>query len=130
MYLYFSNAFETTGLDWKRDRLQGADVPAFTIDPAQQPTECVSQPSRVFEVNYFNPSFRFPQNLRVALGGDVRLPWNMVGTVDLLYILGVNQFDITDVNLAPPTTTSAGEGGRAPLRLDRSRSPAAPRPTG
>ena len=36
----------------------------------------------------------------------------MVGTVDLLYIRGVDQFDITDVNLQPPTATAAGEGGR------------------
>ena len=35
----------------------------------------------------------------------------MVGTVDLLYIRGVNQFDITDVNLLPPGA-AAGEGGR------------------
>jgi hypothetical protein len=112
MYLYFSNIFETTGLDWQRVACEGADVPAFTIDPAQQPTECVSRPSFVFEVNYFNPSFRFPQNLRVSLGSDFRLPWNMVGTADLLYIRGVNQFDITEINLAPPAARSVGEGGR------------------
>ena len=35
----------------------------------------------------------------------------MTGTVDLLFIRGVDQFDITDVNLLPPTA-SAGEGGR------------------
>jgi hypothetical protein len=35
-----------------------------------------------------------------------------VGTVDLLYIRGVDQLDIVDVNLEPPTTVSAGEGGR------------------
>ena len=66
----------------------------------------------MFEVNYFDPSFRFPRNLRLSLGSDMRLPWGMVGTVDLLYIRGVNQFDITDVNLQPPTARPAGEGGR------------------
>ena len=66
----------------------------------------------MLEVNYFGRSFRYPRNLRLSLGTDVALPWKMVGTVDLLYIRGVNQFDITDVNLSPPTTTSAGEGGR------------------
>jgi len=110
MYLYFSNTYETTGLDWLRATCGGADVPAFTVDPARQPTDC-GHPVP-FEVNYFDPSFRFPRNLRLSLGSDLHLPWAMIGTVDLLYIHGIDQFDITDVNLKPPTTTSAGEGGR------------------
>jgi hypothetical protein len=112
MYLYFSNVFETTGLDWLRAACNGDDVPAFTIDPAHQPTGCVSSSPFVFEVNTFDPSFRFPRNLRLSLGVDLRLPWGMIGTTDLLYIRGVDQFDIMDANLAPPIGTSAGEGGR------------------
>jgi hypothetical protein len=111
IYLYFSNIYETTGLDWLRIHCRGTDVPAFTADPALQPTSCNSTSPTVFEVNYFNPAFRFPRNLRVSLGADVRLFWSIVGTVDFLYIRGVNQFDITDVNLVP-TGVAAGEGGR------------------
>ena len=88
------------------------DVPAFTIDPALQPTSCLSSPPSGIEVNYFNPSFRFPRNLRLSLGTDVALPGGVVGTVDLLYIRALDQLDITDVNLLPPSTTSAGEDGR------------------
>jgi hypothetical protein len=111
MFLYFSNVFETTGMSWLRAACSPAQVPAFTVDPAAQPTSCLSAPPIVYEVNYFDPSFRFPRNLRLSLGSDARLPWGLLGTVDLLYIRGVNQFDITDVNLQPPTT-EAGEGGR------------------
>jgi Carboxypeptidase regulatory-like domain len=111
MYLYFSNVFETTGLDWRTVECRGSELPAFTVDPASQPTTCAATGSFVAEVNYFDPSFRFPRNLRLSLGTDVRLPWSMVGTVDLLYIRGVDQFDITDVNLQSPTR-AAGEGGR------------------
>jgi hypothetical protein len=112
MFLYFSNVFEATGLDWRRVACPPGDAPAFTIDPAHQPTSCLQRPPRVFEVAYFDPSFRFPRNLRLSLGGDVRLPWGMVGTADLLYIHSVNQFDITEANLKPPSARSAGEGGR------------------
>lgn len=112
MFLYFSNVFETTGLDWLRAACGPDEVPPFTIDPARQPTSCVNSSPFVFEVNYFDPSFRFPRNLRLSLGSDLLLPWGMVGTVDLLYIRGVSQFDMTDVNLQPPTTIAAGEGGR------------------
>ena len=111
IYLYFSNIFETTGLDWLRVHCTGTDVPAFTIDPGSQPTSCVSSPPVVFEVNSFNPTFRFPRNLRLSLGTDLPLPWSMVGTVDLLYIRGVNQFDLVDVNLLlrpPPKRERAG----------------------
>lgn len=105
---------------WPRNELntstlicEGDDVPAVTLDPANQPTTCGSGPSPlVSEVNYFNPAFKFPTNFRVALGTDLRLPWGLVGTVDLLYILGVNQFYVNEVNLQTPTAVAAGEGGR------------------
>jgi len=108
MFLYFSNVFETTGLTWLRAHCFGDDVPAFTSDPAQQPTSCLQSPPLPYEVNYFDPSFRFPRNLRLSLGADVRLPLGMVGTADLLYIRGVDQFYITDANLRPPSGTAAG----------------------
>jgi hypothetical protein len=63
-------------------------------------------------VSVFDRSFRFPQNLRLALGADVRLPWSLVATADLLYVHGVNQLDFVDLNLAPPTAPASGEGGR------------------
>ena len=66
----------------------------------------------VNEPNYFNPAFRFPTNFRVALGTDLHLPWGLVGTVDLLYIYGVDQYYVNDANLQPPITVAAGEGGR------------------
>ena len=108
IYLYFSNAFEST----LRVMCGDADVPAFTADPARQPRSCVSTPALVDELSYFNPSFKFPRNLRLSLGGDVALPYGTVGTVDLLYIRGVDQLDVVDANLMPPTAVSGGEGGR------------------
>ena len=47
----------------------------------------------------------------MSFGADVQFH-GMQGTVDLLYIRGVDQLDLVDVNLAPPTRVSAGEGGR------------------
>ncbi len=109
IYLYFSHAFESTLR--LVCRAEG-DVPGFTIDPALQPRSCVSTEAKVDELTYFNPSFKFPRNLRIAVGSDVALPWGMVGTVDLLYIRGVDQLDVIDANLMPPTAVSTGEGGR------------------
>ena len=113
IYLYYSNIFETNGSNLLRIDCRGAeDVPAFTMEPALQPTACLASPPTVLEVNSFNPAFRFPRNLRLSLGTDVALPGGVIGTVDLLYIRGVDQLDVIDLNLEPPTATAAGEGGR------------------
>jgi hypothetical protein len=113
IYLYFSNIFETNGVNlFHIDCRDSLDVPPFTIDPASQPTRCLSSKPEGIEVNYFNPTFRFPRNLRLSLGIDVALPGGVVGTMDLLYIHALDQLAITDVNLAPPSATSAGEDNR------------------
>jgi outer membrane receptor protein involved in Fe transport len=113
IYLYFSNIFETNGSNLLRiDCIGAEDVPAFTVEPALQPTTCLASPPMILEVNFFDQAFRFPRNLRLSLGTDVALPGGVMGTVDLLYIRGVNQLDVIDVNLEPPTATAAGEGGR------------------
>jgi hypothetical protein len=112
IYLYFSNVYESTGLE-TTELVCADDVPAFTsLDLDDQPTTCASSATGVPHVSVFDPAFRIPQNLRIALGADARLPWSLVGTVDLLYIRAVNQFDITDLNLAPPFASASGEGGR------------------
>jgi hypothetical protein len=111
IYLYFSNIFESNGVNLFRVDCSGdGDVPAFTIDPALQPTGCLSSAPNGIEINYFDPSFRFPRNLRLSLGADVSLPGGVVGTVDLLYIRALDQLSITDVNLMPPTTSAAEDG--------------------
>jgi outer membrane receptor protein involved in Fe transport len=88
-------------------------VPPFTIDPAHQPTTCASGIiRRIPLVNVFDPRFRFPRNLKVALGVDHRLPWGMVGTIDFLYTRAINQYDLVDLNLQPPGFAATGEAGR------------------
>ena len=111
-YHWLSTVYAFNGLRAPMLFCEGPDVPAFTLDPDSQPDTCGSgSVTPTFEVNYFNPSFRFPRNFRVALGADLRLPGGMVGTLDFLYVRGVNQYYAHDVNLRP-TGIAAGEGGR------------------
>ena len=110
-YHWFNSVYQGTGLEDLELECFGADVPAFTADPTNQPTSCSSAEGPKAFVAYFNPNFRFPRNLRVSLGADVRLPGGTIGTVDLIYIRGVSDFYVTDVNLIP-TGVAAGEGGR------------------
>ena len=110
-YVWLSNAFVNTGLEQVTLTCTGATVPAFTVDPANQPTTCagggaatVPRPSP----NYFVKDFKFPQTFRVSLGVDHRLPGGLVGTVDLLYSKNVNQLYIQDANLRGTGVNSEG----------------------
>jgi hypothetical protein len=104
--------YRGTGLE--RFFLSCADesVPVFTLDPAQQPEVCGDGAIGLPVVQTFDPSFRFPRNVRLALGGDTRLPWGLVGTADLLFVHGVDQLALKDINLRPAASLGTGEGGR------------------
>jgi outer membrane receptor protein involved in Fe transport len=101
-YVWLSNAFVNTGLEQVQLTCTGTDVPAFTVDPAAQPSACASgagASAAVPSPNYFVEDFKFPQTFRIALGADHRLPGGFVATVDLLYSKNVNQLYVRDANL-------------------------------
>jgi hypothetical protein len=104
--------FGFTGLDASNLYCAGADVPAFTLDPANQPDTCGSGPAQATpEVAYFDASYRFPRSLRLSLGTDLRLPRGVIGTLDFLYVRSVDQLYLEDVNLIQ-TGVATGEGNR------------------
>jgi carboxypeptidase family protein len=111
-YVWFRNVYGTTGIRALRLECGDDAVPAFTLDPGNQPTECAEPSPQPFPLAYFDPDFRYPRSLKVALGADQLLPGGIVGTLDFLYTLGVNIVQMVDVNLAGPIGASAGEGGR------------------
>jgi Carboxypeptidase regulatory-like domain/TonB dependent receptor len=109
-YQWFRNVYARNGvqlIDCAED-----EVPAFTLDPANPPAGCDGTSPPLPRLNYFDPEFRFPRSLKLAVGADLLLPGGVVGTVDLLYTHGVNTFDVADVNLAEPSAVATGEGGR------------------
>ena len=112
-YKWFVAVDAHSGLESIDLLCSGDSVPSFTIDPAHQPSTCAGRaiPSTPL-VNVFDAAFRFPRNLKVALGADHRLPWGVIGTVDLLYTRAINQYDLVDLNLQTPTVVAGGEGNR------------------
>ena len=121
-YVWVSNAFGNTGLEQATLICDNGaagyldTVPVFTIDPNNQPQACrggaVTAAQATPSIVYFDSDFKFPQNLKVALGLDQRLPWGMTGTLDFLYTRSQNQFYITDVNLVGIVGYVQGEAGR------------------
>ena len=105
-YVWVSNAYTVNGLSQvELDCTSTTGLPAFTVDPTKQPTDCKGgtttpvAPTNSGEIDYFDPNTKYPQNLRVALGADKRLPWGLVGTADFLYTEDVNGWYTNDENL-------------------------------
>jgi len=110
-YVWIANAFTTTGGERVTITCTGAGVPAFTVDPDNQPGSCanagVPQPPAA-TVNFIPADFRFQQALKFSLGLDHRLPWSMVGTVDFLHTRARNQLYFNDANRVPGAVNAEG----------------------
>lgn len=114
-YVWVSNAYSNNGLTQATLTCNGAQTPAFSTSLASQPQACATggPPSPpIPSIVYFDHGFKFPQTLRVALGGDQQLPWSTVGSIDLLYTRTLNQFYLNDVNLQGVQFVNAAEGNR------------------
>jgi len=121
-YVWASNAYTNTGLEQVQLTCQALNnglpndtiVPAFTFDPNAQHTACRTTSALTLPragIVYFDQNFKLPQIMRFSLGADVALPWEVTGTVDLMYGKSLNQFLLEDVNIIQGGT-SVGEGGR------------------
>lgn len=127
-YVWLSNAFGNTGREQVTLICDGVGflgtnannttidtVPTFTVDVDNQPQTCqggFGASQSAASVVFFDHDFKFPQNMKLALGLDKQLPWNVIGTFDFVYTRALNQFYITDVNLQGIVDYSNGENGR------------------
>ncbi|MDP9348680.1 MAG: TonB-dependent receptor, partial [Gemmatimonadota bacterium] len=86
-YVWISNAFGNTGLDYVRFTCTGTAVPRFVADPANQPRSCAGAGTALApnEINLADPNFEFPQVFRGTLAVDRRLPFGFIGTLEGLY---------------------------------------------
>jgi outer membrane receptor protein involved in Fe transport len=108
-YVWVANAYSINGLSQVELTCQRAagsrQVPEFTIDPNAQPFDCAggtnppTAPTNQGEIDFFDKNTKYPQNFRVAVGADRRLPFGLVGTVDLLFTRDINGWYTTDENL-------------------------------
>lgn len=130
-YVWISNAYGNTGLDYTRFQCTGTTAtatnraPPFVADPANQPRYCVNaagvpQPVSALanEINTVDPDFKMPQVLRWSLAVDQQLPFSLVGTFEGLYTAARNDPTYRDLTLVPVTTgQTMVEGRQAWTRL-------------
>ena len=100
-YVWISNAFTNTGLEFADVICTGLAVPAFTVDVNALPQACTgSSPTPpAATVNWFDKNFKWPQALKYSVGVDRKLPWGMAATADFLETRGRNTLYQTDDNV-------------------------------
>lgn len=109
-YQWLGNAYRDNGAQDLFLECRGAAVPAF--DPLSLPATCANGAGPVPRLSFFDPDMKFPQNFKLALGMDHRLPGGVTGTVDVLYTRAIHQLYLTDANLRQPVAFALGEANR------------------
>ena len=66
-----------------------------------------------FNLALTDPNFKFPQLWRTDLGVDAKLPWGMIGTVEVMYNKTINNINYLNVNQVNPLGNYAGPDNRA-----------------
>ena len=72
------------------------------LEPDVTKQSTVGTAGRTFEVNLIDKDFKFPQVFRLNLAADVRLPGNILATIEGIYTKTINNIAYSNVNLAPP----------------------------
>ena len=107
-YVWLSNAYgnsgrETVQLSCVNVAGRSDSVPAFTLDPSNQPSLCRNQTSLTATglqtVNYFDKDFKFPQVWKADVAVDRDLPHGFLGTFEVLYSRTANAMLIRDRNI-------------------------------
>jgi len=114
-----NNAVMTGGM-----RVTAAGSPELIFNPAwdNQPSIPPTQPSG--QVDIFAKDFKFPKVFRTSLAVDKKLPWGMVGTVDVTFTKNLN--NVLYYNLRYEKTGSlTGTGDDRPIwsRIDLGTDP-------
>ena len=105
-FSWLANAFQNNGRAVTTLVCRGNQAPAF--DPSRPPpTECAGGPGVGRSspiVNYFDPDFRFPQDLRSLVALDQRLPGGVVLSVSWMENRALRQIFISNDNLNRETS--------------------------
>lgn len=108
-YVWLSNAYGNTGLDYVRFTCTGAATPLYSEDPAAQPTNCAGATNPAAnELNLADPDFELPQVFRASFAVDRDLPFGFIGTAEWLYTKTRNDVLYQELNLG--TVTGYVEG--------------------
>ncbi len=101
--VWLSNQYSNTGVDLARiDVRRDFNDDFFSPDVNSQPTPGDGSgldPIETTEVNITDSDFKINQIFRTNFAVEQRLPWNLVGTVEILYSKNLHDIDYRNLNL-------------------------------
>ena len=118
-FVWISNSFSNTGVEYSRTRLQSGDMNAamadgfkFRIDPDKQ-----YQPSATMtsEIDVVDKNFKFPQVFRINLAADHAFEHGFKATLEALYSKTVNNVLYKNLAVEESGTLLQNGGDRRPL---------------
>ena len=113
LYVWISNQIGNTGVLTGFDDLRNTTARPFNPNPnAYKPTSVTGAPAASYELALTDKNFKFPQVWRTNVAVDKKLPWNTVGTVELLYNKDVNGVYYINANQTAPNSAFTGADNR------------------
>lgn len=116
-FVWLSNLFGNTGRFQVTVSCSASDgnMPAFTIDPDDQPEACaaggIPAPPRAV-INLADEDFQWPHAWRFNLAVDRELPWGVVATLEGIYTRSAKQILLRELNVDFDNPVSVTQGGR------------------
>ncbi|MBX7185408.1 MAG: TonB-dependent receptor [Vicinamibacteria bacterium] len=109
-YVWLSNQYGNTGVEFTRigAAFNAANRIPFVANPQAQPKTVTGAASGSFtnEVDFVDPDYQYPQNLRATLGYDRELGiMGFVATVEGVYSKTLKDIDYQNLNFAPGPNT-------------------------
>ncbi|MEZ4963969.1 MAG: carboxypeptidase regulatory-like domain-containing protein [Saprospiraceae bacterium] len=110
-YVWVSNQIGNNGVLTGFIDVSGSNQYGFTTDATIFNPDQPTLPS-TFDIASTDPDYKFPQVWKNNLAVDQKLPFGLVGSIELLYNKNINAVRYFDANMEPATGTFAGPDNR------------------
>ena len=110
-FVWISNQIGNNGVLSGFEQIDNTNTRPFTPTPIQFISNPNALPSS-YELALTDASFKFPQVWRSNFAVDAKLPWGIVGTVELIYNQNVNAINYLNINQRAADRTFAGPDDR------------------
>ena len=113
LYVWISNQVGNTGVLTGSISATNTTAYPFNPDPkAYHPTNVTGAPAASYALAVTDQDFKFPQVWRSNFAIDRKLPWNMVGTAEVIYNRDVNGMYYINANQTAPNSAFTGADSR------------------
>lgn len=109
-YVWAVNQAGQNGLLFGNRNDANPTLPFSTDVKANIPPNPTAAPN--FQINVMSPDFKYPQVWRSNLAADIRLPGDVIATVEGIYTKDINAVFHRDANLVNPTGKTSGPNVR------------------